>query len=201
MSSQTARRDDLQAVDDPQVRETRKRLVEAFQFAVARELPTVSVTWICTHSGVARSTFYTHFATVDDLAIFTIVEAFAAVSDADVERRRAHTEDRESITRIGLHQEIDVLLASRGTILYAARIGSRAELVDRLAAEATRLVRRTIAAELEHLSESSIDLMAEFVGAGTTHLLFLWLERGAVSRDELVDEIVEMLPRALTRDR
>ena len=199
-SQQENRRSDLHAIDDLQVRETRQRLVEAFREASTEELSSVSVTWLCKKSGVARSTFYTHFATVEDLAVFTISEAFASASQADVDRRSTHEQDRRTITRVGLEGAVSAFDASRSDILYAIRIGSRPAVVQRLTEEFARLTRRTVAAESNEADDDAVDLVTEFISAGTVHVLFLWMERGQPDCDVLIDQLLDLLPHQLTRD-
>lgn len=196
---QATRRSDLQEVDHAKVIQTRRRLVDAFRDAAREQRMPVSVTWVCDRAGVARSTFYTHFGTVDDLAVFSISQAFAEASDADVQLRSAHEEDRRSITRAGLERVVDAFEATSSDIDYAIRIGSRAAVIERLTTEFALLTRRTIATELDGLDERARDLMAEFIGAGTVHVVFTWMERGRPDRDLLIERLIDVLPAGLTR--
>ncbi|MGW8482643.1 hypothetical protein ACWGJP_05850 [Microbacterium sp. NPDC055903] len=199
-AAQASTRSERGAADDPQVHETRRRLVQALREAAEEDRASVSVTWLCTRAGVARSTFYTHFATVDDLAVFTIVQAFAAAADADVARRSAHDGQRTAITRAGLERVVDAFESTRDDILYAVRLGSRPAVIERLIADFARLTRPTIRTELASHGEAAQNLMAEFVGAGTVHAVLRWMEHGGMTRSALIDQLVEMLPAALTRD-
>jgi len=125
------------------------------------------VTWICERSGVGRSTFYTHFATVDDLAVFAITETFAATSAADVAEGTTHTQDRRAITREGVGRVVDALEATRDDLDHAVRIGSRAAVTERLVAEFASFTAGTVAAEFTEFTSAERDLVTEFVSAAT----------------------------------
>lgn len=196
---QADRRADLRAADDTQSLETRRRLVEAFRAAAAEELPRPSVTWICDRSGVARSTFYTHFATVDDLAVFTITGGFADLSAVDVALRSAHAQDRRAITRAGLEPLVDGLERARPDLAYAMRIGSRAAVLERLVAQVAHHTRHTIDTEYPDRTEEERALTTEFVSAATVHTVLRWLDGGTLPRERLVEHLIDLLPTELTR--
>lgn len=198
--AQEARRADLETADHTKVVQTRHRLVEAFRVAANQGLPTPSVTWICRQAGVGRSTFYTHFATVEDLALFTITAAFAATSEVDLSRRSAHEEDRRSIARAGLASLAEAFDSGRDVIRYAIRIGSRPAVIERLVTEFMRLTSKTVALEYQDLPASRIDVLTAYVSAGTVRAFMLWLEGDALDREELIDQLLELLPSGLTRE-
>lgn len=197
--TQAERRSSFQKTGDAQVIQTRAKLIDSFRLAAVERRPTVSVSWICAQAGVARSTFYTHFATVEDLAVNAIAQAFAQTSVEDLARRSAAEVDRRTITRLGLESLAVAFEVSRGDIGYAMELGLRAAVVDRLVMDFTKLTRKTVALEVGSVSDASLDLMAQFIGGGTVNAFFLWLEREAPSRAELVEELLDLLPAALTR--
>jgi AcrR family transcriptional regulator len=198
-SPQADRRADLRTAQDEQSLETRRRLVEAFRTAAAEDVARPSVTWICERSGVGRSTFYTHFATVDDLAVFAITETFAATSASDVAERTTHGQDRRDITRAGLSRVVDALEATRDDLEYAVRIGSRAAVTERLVAEFASFTSGTVAAEFGDRSRAERDLVTGFVSAATVQGILWWLANPAtMDRDAFIELLVELLPTQLT---
>jgi len=195
---QESRRTELRGAEDVQARETRRRLLAAYRQAARERLPRPSVTWLCERSGVARSTYYTHFATVDDLAVHAITESFANVSDVDLERRTAHEEDRRTISRAGLTHTVEALEQSRDVLEYAISVGSRAAVLERLVEQFAAFTGRTVATEYDHLPDRAREVVTQFVSAGVAHVLLRWLEDGAADRDELVDQLVDVLPAGFT---
>ncbi|WP_431278344.1 hypothetical protein [Leifsonia poae] len=196
---QTLRRADREATDHVKAVQTRRSLVEALRAAADLDLESPSVTWICRQAGVGRSTFYTHFATIEDLALFTITEAFAATAELDLSRRSAHEADRRTIARAGLARLAEAFDSGRDVIRYAIRIGSRGAVIERLVAEFMRLTGRTVALEYRDLPASKIDVLTAYVSAGTVRAFMLWLEEDAPDRDELIDQLLELLPPGLAR--
>lgn len=199
-SAQENRRASLRSADDEQSRATRAQLIGAYEQAAAAQLKSPSVTWLCENAGVGRSTFYTHFASVEELAIAAITAGFEPISIADTARRRAHPDERRAIARDGLHAIIDDIERTRAVLEYTVRIGSRAAVLDRLIEQFARHTRQTIAVEYAELDAARLDVVTEFVSAGTAHIVLRWIEgRGDLSRAELVDQLTDVLPAPLTR--
>lgn len=198
---QQQRREALRAMDE-QALAARRGIVAAFHDAARQGLPRPSVTAICRAAGVARSTFYTHFAAVDDLAMASIGEVFADASAIDVRERHAEHPDRAEITRAGLERVLAALEQSRALLDYAVRIGSRALVLEQLVAQFSAFTRETIDAEYAHLDEGARALANEFVSAATAHALLRWLgDPAGVPREALLDQLVGLLPARLTAER
>ncbi|MGQ7349231.1 TetR/AcrR family transcriptional regulator [Quadrisphaera oryzae] len=198
---QEARRLDLRSADDAQVQETRRRLVAAYRRAAAEQLPRPSVTWLCEAAGVARSTYYTHFATVDDLAVHAITEPFAVVSQLDVEQRSAHRGDRRSISRTGLAHTIEALGRSRDVLAYAIGVGSRSAVLERLIAQFAAFTRPSVDTEFEDLDDDAREVVTQFVSAGAAHVILRWMDSGDQPLEDFIDHLVDVLPARLTAPR
>ncbi|ROO85118.1 TetR family transcriptional regulator [Actinocorallia herbida] len=197
---QAARRESLATTGDARAVETRRRLALAFRAAAADGVPDVSVVQICKRAGIARSTFYTHFATVEDLAASTIAELFAVASSADVERRTVQALPRTEITEIGLRTIVDALWDARDLVRYTTALGSQAAIQDRLVAEVADLARPTVLAELPALAEADLRLTTEFMAAGIVRVTMHWIADPTVSRDHLVAWMARLLPSWLAAD-
>lgn len=199
-SAQEHRRESLRGADDEQSRTTRALLMGAYEQAASARLRRPSVTWICERAGVGRSTFYTHFASVEELALATITAGFAPVSASDTDRRLAHSDERRAIARDGLTAIIEGLERARGVLGYTVAIGSRAAVLDRLIERFAHHTRMTIAVEYDGLDEARLDTVTQYVSAGTAHTVLRWIEGGSpLSRSELVDQLLDVLPTPLTR--
>lgn len=198
-SAQENRRVSLRGADDEQSRNTRALLMNAYEHAASARLRQPSVTWICERSDVGRSTFYTHFASVEELALATITAGFEPVSASDTDRRLAHSDERRAIARDGLTAIIEGLERARSILSYTVTIGSRAAVLDRLIERFAHHTRQTIAVEYAELDAARLDVVTEYVSAGTAHTVLRWLEgRSALSRSELVDQLLDVLPSPLT---
>lgn len=199
-SAQETRRAALRDAEDDQSRATRLLLIAAYEQAAAAKLARPSVTWLCERAGVGRSTFYTHFASVEDLAIATITASFEPIATADTDRRRAHSDERRAIARDGLSALIESIERTRSVLDYTVQIGSRAAVLDRLIEEFAHYTRETIAVEYDHLDAARRDIVTEYVSAGTAHTVLQWVEgRMPVSRSDLIERLVDVLPAPLTR--
>lgn len=199
-SAQANRRDSLRNAEDEQSRATRMLLMDAYGQAAAAQTKQPSVTWLCEQAGVGRSTFYTHFASVEELAIATITAGFEPISSSDTDRRRARSEDRRRIAEDGLISIIEDIERTREVLEYTVRIGSRAAVLDRLIEQFALHTRETIALEYGDLDAPRLEIINQFVSAGTAHTVLHWLEgKSRLDRSELVSQLVDVLPPALTR--
>ncbi|MQY31590.1 TetR/AcrR family transcriptional regulator [Nocardia aurantia] len=199
-SAQESRRNALSATDDARAARTRRRLSDALHDEIAESgARNVSVATITRRAGVARSTFYTHFATVDALALFAVEELFEQLGSVDVVRRSTSGPDREQITRTGLTDVLEGLLANRNLLLLARDGAGGAELRERFVGEMARNIVPTIAIERPDATPEFLDFASQFLAAGTLRVMFEWLSgQQRTSRAELVELILGMLPAYLT---
>jgi AcrR family transcriptional regulator len=199
-TAQESRRATLRSGEDEQSRATRALLIGAYEQAAAARLRSPSVTWMCERAGVGRSTFYTHFASVEELAITAITAGFEPISVSDTDRRRAHPDQRRAIAGDGLHSIIENLERARPVLEYTLRIGSRAALLTRLIEQFALHTRQTVALEYEGLDAARLEVVTEYVSAGAAHSVLRWIEGGtALTRAELVAQLLDLLPAPLIR--
>lgn len=188
------RRITLADTADPRAIATRQALVDAFVALVTRADSRTSVTSICKAAGVARSTFYTHFATVDELAAAAVGAALTAAVAADTERRAAHQLDRVTITHLGVREMVLAAHATRELILGAIASASRDALQPRLVARVAESVGQVIFTEHPEFAEADAQLHANFIAAGTVQVLLDWIERDGVDEERLIEQIAYLMP-------
>ena len=117
---------------------------------VTRPDARTSVTSICKTVGVGRSTFSTHFATVDELAAAAVGAALTAAVADDTEHRAAHELDRVTMTHFG-----------------AIACASRNALQPRLVARVAESVGQVVCTEHPEFAEADAQLHANFIATGT----------------------------------
>ncbi|WBU37579.1 TetR/AcrR family transcriptional regulator [Homoserinibacter sp. YIM 151385] len=198
-SPQHDRRASLSGADDAKVRATRRKLSDALHDAVLdRGAKGVSVADLVSRSGVSRSTFYTHFANVDELALAATADLFADLAPIDVDRRAEHRLSRAEITRRGLGELLDALLANRHLLALAAEGPSAAGVRERFVDQMAASLGETIRIERPDAAEAEIEAASQYIAAGTLRLLLRSVERGGEDRGELLDVVFGLLPEYLT---
>src|ERR1700759_2106698 len=76
----------------PRAVRTRQKLVDAFHAGIADgDLSSMSVSSLSRAAGINRTSFYSHFASPEDLAIHALSELFDVVGNADTEMRSSHS--------------------------------------------------------------------------------------------------------------
>lgn len=179
---------------------TRAALIGAYQTAAAANVDAPpSVTWLCTDAQVGRSTFYTHFASVEELAMATVTAGFEKLSLGDVGRRMARTDERRRIAADGLAEMFALLQQSKGVLEFAIRTGSRSAVHDLFAREFAKYIHGTVAVEFPHLTPAQVDIATEYVSAGTAHVALTWLESDfSATQSDLIGLLLDLLPARLT---
>lgn len=191
-------RSTLAQTDDSRALETRRRLVEAWTRAAQDGVADIGVAAVARAAGVGRSTFYTHFATIEDLAVTAASELFTQGSAEDVERRTAHRLGRREITRLGLEQLVADLWEGRALLVSAVSLPTGAVVRQRIAADVARSLVPTILAERPGLSEDELRLTASYIAGGVANLVLAWIDEPTVDRDDLVEYLLSLLPGWMT---
>jgi len=198
---QAARREALAVAADVRVTQTRAALEVAFRQCAEERVPNLGVAEVCRRAGVARSTFYTHFASVDDLAVSVVNDVLAGVAPLDPVRRTARDLSRSEITRMGLGELVDGLWAERSVLLYVLDMASGSALRQRFVASLARGALATVQAERAGAGETELRVASSFFAAGVLQVILDWLRHpGGVVRDELIDALFTVLPAWLTSD-
>ncbi len=183
---------------DPRAERTRRRI-----FAAVTELMSetsershgLSVTDIVRTAGVSRSSFYAHFASLDELATEFLRIQLTEIAESGAELRRDDLIAPPAAARIGYSTLVAHLLENYQ--LYSTVLElplTRGVFEQSVGVLADRLTGTVI--EAGHVpSGVKPDLVATYVAGGVMTLLSSWI-RGEtdVSDDELVDQLVGLLP-------
>jgi AcrR family transcriptional regulator len=182
---------------------TRQKLVDAFHAAVAESAPAaMSVASLTRAAGVNRTSFYSHFASAEDLAIHALSDLFDVVGDADILMRTGHSVPAEEASRRALTDIVQFVYERRDS--YARVLGPAA--APRLLRAVTDAFTERTVASLQRLDTrppgADVRVTARFLTGGVLGVIGAWLSDGQPDRspDELVQALVQCLPGWLHTD-
>jgi AcrR family transcriptional regulator len=182
---------------------TRQKLVDAFHAAVAESDPAaMSVASLTRAAGVNRTSFYSHFASPEDLAIHALSELFDVVGDADILMRAGHSVPAEEASRRALREIVQFVYEQRDSYARVLGPGAAPRLLQ---AVSDAFTERTVAS-LERIAArppgADVRVTARFLAGGVLGVIGAWLndERSRWSPDELVEALVQCLPGWLNTD-
>lgn len=188
---------------DPRAVRTRQKLVDAFHAAVAESDPAaMSVASLTRAAGVNRTSFYSHFASPEDLAIHALSELFDVVGDADILMRAGHSVPAEEASRRALREIVQFVYEQRDSYARVLGPGAAPRLLQ---AVSDAFTERTVAS-LERISPrppgADVRVTARFLAGGVLGVIGAWLsdERSRWSPDELAEALVQCLPGWLNTD-
>lgn len=200
MNDQGHRRTRLRTLDDARSTSTRARLVAAYKTAAAEGIRHVGVSWLCNASGVARSTFYTHFLGVEDLAAFAVTQSLGRLAVEDLEVRASGTSGAAA-AHDGLEQVVATFTGSRDLLNYSFAQTSRAVVVDSIIDWFASYTRETVERAYADSTDDRVDLVTSFISAGVVRMIMEWLDApGGITPEGIVDELMGLLPEALRRE-
>ena len=192
------------ASSDPRAVRTRQKLVDAFHAGIAGgDLSSMSVSSLSRAAGMNWTSFYSHFASPEDLAIHALSELFDVVGRAGIAARAAHSMPAAEASRRALQDIVGFVHERREP--YARVLGSAA---------APRLVQAVTEAFTERTAESlarmpslppgaDVRVTARFLAGGVLGVIGAWLsvaEGPSRSPGELVEALVQCLPGWLKSD-
>jgi AcrR family transcriptional regulator len=194
MTGQEGRRQQLAGASDPRVARTRERIIASCRDLLDSGRP-VTVAAICTRAKVGRSTFYTHFATVGDVAVAAVDRLFDGLITDDIERRTASTLRRPVIVRVGLHHLLRAVLEERAFFLYALAAPATERVRERFVSDLAASMRTMIRMERPDASEAFHRTAAAFTANGAVGALLDWVaDPAGRSEEEMIDILSELLP-------
>lgn len=197
-SGQEGRRRQLASASDPRVARTRRDIMAACRDLLQEDRP-VTVAAICTRAEVGRSTFYTHFATVGDVAVAAVDQLFDSLTAKDIERRTASSLQRSEIVRVGLGDLLQGALDERAFFLYALAAPAAERVRERFASDLAASLQNTIRAERPSASEAFYRTAADFTAHGAVGALLDWVaDPAGRTEGEMIEFLAELLPRWLT---
>ena len=188
---------------DPRALRTRRKLVDAFHGAIADADPAaMSVASLTRAAGVNRTSFYSHFASPEDLAIHALSDLFDVVGDADILMRPEHSMPAEELSRRPLGDIVGFVYERRDS--YARVLGPGA--APRLLMAVTEAFTERTVASLERISTrppgADVRVTARFLAGGVLSVIGAWLsdDQSRWTPDELVEALTHCLPRWLNID-
>ena len=191
--------------DDPRAVRTRQKLVAAFHAAVAESDPAaMSVAALARAAGINRTSFYSHFASPEDLAIHALSELFDVVGEADILMRQKHSVPADEASRRALHDIVAFVHERRDS--YARVLGPGA--AQRLLQAVTDAFTERTVASLQRIvtrpAGADVRVTARFLAGGVLGVIGAWLceehpERTA-SPDDLVEALTQCMPSWLNTD-
>jgi len=182
---------------DPRALRTRRKLVDAFHAAVTDADPAaMSVASLTRAAGVNRTSFYSHFATPEDLAIHALSDLLDVVGDADILMPAQEASRRALEDIVGfVHERRDS---------YARVLGPGA--APRLLMAVTEAFTERTVASLERIGTrppgADLRVTARFLAGGVLGVIGTWLsdDQSRWTPDELVEALTHCLPRWLDID-
>lgn len=183
--------------EDPRAQRTRALLLAEAerQIAAVGQLPSVAA--LVNAAGVSRGAFYTHFTSMEDLAVAAVravLEEFGAEEDvrdaqAGPEQRSAQRSYGSFFAHIAEHGPLFAALVAT-TSDGSAREELRAALVDQLASAITTNANSPAGTDPRH--------GAAFIAGGILGLLSEWLNAPApIDPHQLAEQMTHFLPHWL----
>jgi AcrR family transcriptional regulator len=185
---------------DPRAARTRQGILDAVMRLRSRSSGDLAVTDIVREAAISRSSFYAHFAGLDELAIELLRRDFASAAPVAASTKGATRESaRASYVRLVEH-------FSTHQSIYSSALGlplSRRAYDEVIASYAEQLMASFAPLAAESPDESTAvkpadvraRVAATYVAGGTVMLLGSWIAGELpLSKEELVDELVALLP-------
>ncbi|NAS26418.1 TetR family transcriptional regulator [Herbidospora sp. NEAU-GS84] len=178
---------------DPRAVRTRNRLAQAFT-AVAGEAP-VSVSAIVERAGLNRSSFYAHFDSTSELALYVLEQALIEISVEDLRARTSGAAEGVEASRVVVGRILDQVEGQRADLVavFTSTAGGDARVLfgERIRANLTGYLE--VAAPERSSAERAT--AAVMVGSGLASAVVAWL-LGEIdcSRDDLLDLLVGLVP-------
>ena len=184
----------IRSSGDPRVTRTRQAILDSVAELAAGDGP-ITVAAIVRTAGIGRSSFYTHFSGIDELAVHVLRGAFESIGAEDVELRRHQIVSGAEAARVAQVRLVAHLVQHRA--LYASMLALPftsavfTQAVEGYAAQ----VRATIALLPEIPHGLSADAVAIYTASGSLGLLAHWIRSDEpVSADVLVDQLMSLVP-------
>jgi len=188
---------------DPRAVRTRSKLVDAFHAAIIEADPSaMSVSSLTQAAGVNRTSFYSHFASPEDLAIHALSELFDVVGNADIVMRGQHSVPAAEASRRALRDIVYFVWERRESCARVLGPGAAPRLLRGVTEAFTE---RTVVS-LEHMDARPAGadprVTARFLAGGVLGVIGSWLAdpRPEWSPDDLVEALIQCLPSWLNTD-
>lgn len=194
-------REKLTRASDARAVATRQRLHLAFRQVAATGTSDINVSELSRLAEVGRSTFYTHYATIGELAVDVIGGMFVEVASKDIKLRTETQKLTSDIARESMHALVQRFAQESALIRFATGLPEGALVHDKLVAGLTQTSIGVIQTAAQNLDPVQTRIVSEFLAAGTVHVLTRWVEDGeSLDPAQVVESLVMVLPALLTGD-
>jgi AcrR family transcriptional regulator len=199
-SKQATRRQAHATTEDPRAVATKQKIVGALE-ALLGQGAFPSVARLCEHAGIGRSTFYVHFAAVDDVFVFVMDGVIDEVSRRDVQRRRESSEPRSALTLTAVTELLEALAEKRDFLLRRPSAAAEERLHEHLSAQVARSVDNVIRVERSDLPSSTLRTISDFIAGGILHAMLGWLaDPNGRTESEFTSAVLTLFPSWITED-
>ncbi len=181
---------------DARIAQTRSRLTEAIlELAATTPVSSISVAAVARRAGINRATFYDHYSSPSDLLADALSAEFDAMRRRYLALHDASASPAEAL-RTGLHRLLGYVESRRA--IYERALGGTPE------PEVTRILSDAFSAACFGVLQETVDpplprdrarVIAAFAASGAVASIGDWLASPDLSRDELIDVLVEAFPR------
>jgi AcrR family transcriptional regulator len=189
-ASSSSNRLSLQHSNDPRAARTRARIADAVH-ELSLSGGEISVTSIARTAGISRASFYSHYASVDELANTLRRDAILFIGELYlVERNRTTAALIRSQERIvahvaehrALYRAVAALPASRDTHLLSVRAFAR-------------VIERAMSGHIAAPEGLDVPAVALYIASATNGMLDSWIAGELdLTEAELVDHLTRLLP-------
>lgn len=185
---------------DPRAAQTR----DAIHVAVGRllatdKLSTISVVDIAREAGIARSTFYAHYRTTDELALDIVTSALSRISDDGERSRIQNRGPHVDVTRATQRVIVDHAAKHRALYLAGFQLSTSGQLFTGILEAITSITERSMARAVTVPDNVRIELVAPYLATATMGLLASWLTGHLdASQEEVADHLVMLMPKWLS---
>jgi AcrR family transcriptional regulator len=182
--------------EDPRAVRTRRLLDEALsRFMDAfPEGGLPSVVELTQEAGVARSAFYSHFSSVEDLALARVSSAFERIGENDLGMRRSTPQESHAAAEIAVRQLVRIFLDDRS--LYTALLSAGSTTTyDAVIAELAARTRVSLASGVRIPAGVDRYLASEYIAGGLVRVLGLTAKgTTAIDESELIEQLLSLAP-------
>ena len=187
-------RSDLRASGDPRVARTRQAILDAVETLASADKP-ITVAAIVRTAGIGRSSFYTHFSGIDELAVVVLGDVFRAIGAEDVELRRHRVVSGAEAARVAQVRLVGHLVQHRALYVSLLAMPFTAAVYARAVEAYAAQVHATIALLPEIPHGLTAEAVATYTAAGSLGLLAQWIRNDdPVPADVLVDQLMALVP-------
>jgi AcrR family transcriptional regulator len=187
-------RSGIRTSGDPRVARTRQAILDAVETLASGD-EQITVAAIVRRAGIGRSSFYTHFSGIDELAVTVLSGVFQAIGAEDVELRRHRIVSGAEAARVAQVRLVGHLVQHRALYASMLALPFTSTVYTRAVEGYAAQVRATVALLPEIPHGLSADAVAIYTASGSLGLLAHWIRSDdPVPADVLVDQLMSLVP-------